>query len=126
MDDAGRVLVQDTGAGFNLPGGSPEPGDADLGATVVREAMDRVSGRGHRCGVSGIRAGIARTVGRTGEFRPRHSDPDGGRLFRRLMTSLAEASGLLGWGCSVFAQAQAARQAASSLKAVSASSINRF
>jgi 8-oxo-dGTP diphosphatase len=40
MDDAGRVLVQNTGNRFNLPGGSPEPGDADLAATVVREAME--------------------------------------------------------------------------------------
>ncbi|MGH3774030.1 MAG: hypothetical protein ACRDRW_22010 [Pseudonocardiaceae bacterium] len=36
MDAVGRVLVQDTGDGFNLPGGSQEPGDADL---VAREAM---------------------------------------------------------------------------------------
>ncbi|MGH3900019.1 MAG: NUDIX domain-containing protein [Pseudonocardiaceae bacterium] len=40
VDDAGRVLVQDTGTRFNLPGGSPEPDDADLAATVVREAME--------------------------------------------------------------------------------------
>ncbi len=116
LDNAGRVLVQDTGTRFNLPGGSPESGDADLAATVVREAMEESqvtvtdvvylgyeqvqrAGRPHA---------LVRTVGRIGEFHPRHPDPDGGRLFRRLMTSLADASGLLGWGCSGLAQARAA------------------
>jgi 8-oxo-dGTP pyrophosphatase MutT (NUDIX family) len=40
LDGAGRVLVQDTGTRFNLPGGSPEHDDADLAATVAREAME--------------------------------------------------------------------------------------
>lgn len=114
VDDAGRVLVQDTGARFNLPGGSPEPGDADLVATVAREAMEesqvtltdvvylgyeQVQRAGRLCA-------LVRTVGRIGEFRPRQPDPDGGRLFGRLMTSLREAPGLLGWGSSGVEQAQ--------------------
>ncbi|MGH3548276.1 MAG: hypothetical protein ACRDQU_09210 [Pseudonocardiaceae bacterium] len=53
-----------------------------------------------------------RTVGRIGEFHPRHPDPDGGRLFRRFMTTVAEAPGLLGWGPSGLAQAQAAARIA--------------
>jgi hypothetical protein len=118
LDDAGRVLVQDTGTRFNLPGGSPEPGDADLAATVAREALEEsqvVVTEVVYLGYEQVqRAGrpqaLVRTVGHIGEFRPRHPDPDGGRLFRRLMTSLRDAPGLLGWGCSGLAQAQAATQ----------------
>ncbi|MGH3692553.1 MAG: hypothetical protein ACRDRX_00860 [Pseudonocardiaceae bacterium] len=51
---------------------------------------------------------LVRTVGRIGEFHPRHPDPDSGRLFRRLMTSFAQAPGLLMWGQSGLAQAQSA------------------
>jgi 8-oxo-dGTP pyrophosphatase MutT (NUDIX family) len=120
VDDAGRVLVQDTGDRFNLPGGSPEPGDADLAATVVREAMEESQVAVTEVVYLGFeqvqRAGrpqaLVRTVGRIGEFCSRHPDPDGGRLFRRLMTSLGEAPGLLGWGCSGLAQAQAATRIA--------------
>ena len=36
-----RVLVQDDGGVFSLPGGTPKPGDADLAATLVREAFQR-------------------------------------------------------------------------------------
>jgi 8-oxo-dGTP diphosphatase len=35
-----RVLVQDDDGVFNLPGGTPEPEDADLAATLVREAFE--------------------------------------------------------------------------------------
>ena len=35
-----RVLVQDDDGVFNLPGGTPEPEDADLVATLVREAFE--------------------------------------------------------------------------------------
>jgi 8-oxo-dGTP pyrophosphatase MutT (NUDIX family) len=120
LDGAGRVLMQDTGTRFNLPGGSPEPGDADLAATVAREAMEESQvtvtdvvylgyEQVHRAGQ--LHA-LVRTVGRIGEFHPRHPDPDGGRLFRRLMTSLRDAPSLLGWGSSGLAQAQAATQVA--------------
>ncbi|MGH3822069.1 MAG: NUDIX domain-containing protein [Pseudonocardiaceae bacterium] len=116
VDDAGRVLVQDTGDRFNLPGGSPEPIDADLAATVVREAMEEsqvtvtdVVYLGYeQVQRAGRPRALVRTVGRIGEFHPRHPDPDGGRLFRRLMTSLAQAAGLLVWGQSGLAQAQSA------------------
>ena len=36
----GRVLIQDDDGVFNLPGGTPEPEDADLVATLVREAFE--------------------------------------------------------------------------------------
>jgi 8-oxo-dGTP diphosphatase len=32
------------------------------------------------------------------EFAARAPDPDGGRVYRRLMTSLEAAPGVLGWG----------------------------
>jgi hypothetical protein len=35
-----RVLVQDNDGVFNLPGGTPEPEDADLAATLMREAFE--------------------------------------------------------------------------------------
>lgn len=37
---------------------------------------------------SGRPVALVRMVGRIGEFLPRRPDPDGGRLFRRLMTTL--------------------------------------
>jgi len=130
LDDAGRLLVQDTGSGFNLPGGSPEPGDADLAATLVREAMEEsqvtvteLAYLGYeQLQHAGQPQAWVRMVGKIGEFHPRQPDPDGGRLLRRLMTSLAEAPGLLGWGCSGLAQAQAATRTAEDLWSVSAKS----
>jgi hypothetical protein len=38
--DTARVLVQDDGGVFNLPGGTPEPCDSGLVATLVREAFE--------------------------------------------------------------------------------------
>lgn len=120
LDGAGRVLVQDTGTRFNLPGGTPEPGDADLVATLVREAMEESQvtvtdvvylgyEQVHRAGRAHA---LVRTVAKIGEFHPRHPDPDGGRLFRRLMTSLRDAPGLLAWGGSGMAQARIATRIA--------------
>jgi len=48
----GRVLVQDDAGVFTLPGGKPEPEDADVAATLVREAFEenQVVSRTRRCG----------------------------------------------------------------------------
>jgi 8-oxo-dGTP diphosphatase len=46
------------------------------------------------------------------EFAPRAPDPDGGRVYRRLMTSLEEAPGVLGWGEPAVLQARAAARVA--------------
>lgn len=118
----GRVLIQDDGGLFNLPGGSPEPEDggldlAGLEATLVREAFEEnqvlVSGsvylgyqEVHRPG----RAPYAqvRMAGLIDSFEARRPDPDGGRTYRRLMTSLAEAPRILGWGRPAESQATVA------------------
>jgi ADP-ribose pyrophosphatase YjhB (NUDIX family) len=117
----GRVLVQDDGGIFNLPGGTPEPWDADLDATLAREAFEENQvevnvtaylgyqevHRPGRAPYAQVRmAGVIRT------FAPRAPDPDGGRVSRRLMTSLAAAPGVLGWGAPAVAQARAARRVA--------------
>ena len=49
-----------------------------------------------------------RLVGLIGSFEERQPDPDGGRIYRRLMTSLAEAPQVLGWGEPAVAQAKLA------------------
>ena len=117
IDDAGRVLVQDTSGGFNLPGGSPEPEDRDLVATLVREADEESQvvvteavylGYELWPGAGREPAAYVRMVGRNGRFDRRRPDPDDGRLHGRLMTTLAEAPGLRGWGQSGVVQAAAA------------------
>jgi 8-oxo-dGTP diphosphatase len=46
------------------------------------------------------------------EFAPRAPDPDGGRIYRRLMTSLRAAPDVLGWGEPAVLQARAAARVA--------------
>jgi 8-oxo-dGTP diphosphatase len=46
------------------------------------------------------------------EFAPRAPDPDGGRIYRRLMMSLEAAPEVLGWGEPAVAQARAASRVA--------------
>jgi 8-oxo-dGTP diphosphatase len=116
-----RVLVQDDGGVFNLPGGTPEPEDADLVATLVREAFEenqvRVGATAylgyqevHRPGRA--RYAQVRMAGLIEQFEDRAADPDGGRIYRRLMTSLDAAPGVLGWGDPAVAQARAASRVA--------------
>ena len=117
----GRVLIQDDEGAFNLPGGTPEPEDADLAATLVREAFEenqvRVGAtaylgyqevhRPHRVPYAQVRmAGVIE------EFAPRAPDPDGGRVYRRLMTPLGAAPSVLGWGVPGVLQARAATRVA--------------
>ncbi|WP_345438417.1 NUDIX hydrolase [Actinoallomurus vinaceus] len=112
-----RVLIQDDDGKFNLPGGTPEPFDADLTDTLVREAFEESQvvvsdavylgyqevNRPHREPYAQVRM-----VGLIGSFKERRPDPDGGRTYRRLMTPLAAAPGVLGWGEPAVAQAKAA------------------
>jgi 8-oxo-dGTP diphosphatase len=117
----GRVLVQDDEGAWNLPGGTPEAWDADLEATLVREAYEENQVRVGQTAYLGYqevhRPGRApyaqvRMTGIIEEFAPRAPDPDGGRVYRRLMTSLEEAPGVLGWGEPAVLQARAAARVA--------------
>jgi 8-oxo-dGTP diphosphatase len=117
----GRVLVQDDEGTWNLPGGTPESWDADLTATLVREAFEENQVRVGATAYLGYqevhRPGRApyaqvRMVGVIGEFAPRAPDPDGGRIYRRLMTSLEAAPGVLGWGEPAVLQVRAAARVA--------------
>ncbi|MQY07640.1 hypothetical protein ACRB68_57420 [Actinomadura sp. RB68] len=117
-----RVLVQDDAGAFNLPGGKPEPADrGDLVRTLVREAMEEnqvVVTDAVYLGYQEVqqpgRAPYAqvRMVGLIGAFQERAPDPDRGRVYRRLMTSLADAPQVLGWGELAVAQARAAARVA--------------
>lgn len=116
-----RVLVQDDEGSFNLPGGTPEPFDGDLVDTLVREAFEEnqvVVTESAYLGYQEVhRPGRApyaqvRMVGLIGSFEERQPDPDGGRTYRRLMTSLAEAPQVLGWGEPAVAQAKIAARVA--------------
>ena len=104
------------------PGGTPEKEDGgDLVATLVREAFEenqvRVGATAylgyqevHRPGRA--RYAQVRMAGVIEEFAPRAPDPDGGRVYRRLMTSLEAAPDVLGWGEPAVAQARAASRVA--------------
>ena len=114
--ESGRVLVQEDDNVFNLPGGKPEPCDADLAATLVREAWEEnqvLVGVTAYLGYQEVRRpgrapyAQVRMAGVIDEFAPRAPDPDGGRVYRRLMM-LDAAPGVLGWGEPAVAQAQAA------------------
>ena len=117
----GRVLVQDDEGSWNLPGGTPEAWDVDLAATLVREAFEENQVRVGATAYLGYqevhrpdRAPYAqvRMAGVIEEFAPRAPDPDGGRTYRRLMTSLEAAPGVLGWGEPAVLQARAAARVA--------------
>jgi len=118
----GRVLIQEQDDGtFSLPGGTPEPFDADRDATLAREAFEenqvRISPATGYLGYQEVRQpgrlviAQVRMAGIITEFAARAPDPDNGRLNRRYMTSLAAAPGVLGWGQPAEAQARAAAAA---------------
>ncbi|MFI6129479.1 NUDIX hydrolase [Micromonospora sp. NPDC051141] len=118
FDEHGRVLVQDTPDGHNLPGGSPEQVDADAVATLHREAAEESQVRltdpvvlGHElAGEHAYLRMAARIVG----FDPRHPDPDGGRLLGRRLVPVTDVPLLLGWGDSGAEQAALAARVAES------------
>ncbi len=118
----GRVLIQEQDDGTcSLPGGTPEPYDADQYATLAREAFEenqvRIGPLAAYLGYQEVRQpgrpviAQVRMAGVITEFAPRAPDPDNGRLNRRYMTSLAAAPALLGWGQPAYAQARAAAEA---------------
>ena len=112
--DTARVLVQECEGSFNLPGGSPEPVDADLSATLAREALEEsqvVVSRTAYLGYQEVRRpgwapyAQVRMAGLIEGFRSRCPDADSGRLLRRLMCPLADVPAVLGWGEIMEAQA---------------------
>jgi 8-oxo-dGTP diphosphatase len=117
-----RVLVQDDDGHFNLPGGTPETWDeGSIEKTLVREAFEEnqvivtdMAYLGyqevHRPGRDPYAQ--VRMVGLIASFEERRPDPDGGRIYRRFMTSLADAPEVLGWGEPAIAQAKAAASVA--------------
>jgi hypothetical protein len=122
--DTARVLVQEGDGSFSLPGGSPEPVDADLFATLMREAFEEsqvVVAEAAYLGYQEVhRPGWApcaqvRLAGLIARFEPRRPDVDGGRLLRRLMCPLADAASVLGWGEIVEAQVSLAARMAGEL-----------
>jgi len=122
--DTARVLVQEFDGRFSLPGGSPEPADADLCAALTREAMEEsqvavaeVAYLGYQqvCRPGWAPYAQVRMAGLIGGFGPRRSDPDGGRLLRRLMCPAAGVTAVLGWGEIVGAQAALAGRMAEEL-----------
>ena len=117
---AAVVQEQDDGS-HSLPGGSPEVYDADTEATLARESFEEnqvphLPGPvylGYQEVVEPGRPLYAqvRMAGVIVEFAPCGPDPDNGRINRRLMTSLAAAPGILGWGEPAEAQARGAARA---------------
>ncbi len=117
----GRVLIQDDDGAFSLPGGTPEPADTDLAATLVGKAFQenqvRVGATAY-LGYQEVRRpgrvpyAQVRMAGVIEEFAPRAPDPDGGRVYRRLMISLGAAPSVLGWGLPGVLQARAAARVA--------------
>lgn len=117
----GRVLVQDDDGAFNLPGGTPEEWDADMRATLVREAFEENQvrvGDTRYLGYQEVRRpgrapyAQVRMAGILESFEERAPDLDGGRVYRRLMTSLEAAPGVLGWGEPAVLQSRAAARVA--------------
>jgi 8-oxo-dGTP pyrophosphatase MutT (NUDIX family) len=117
----GRVLVQDDSGIWNLPGGTPEAWDADREDTLIREAFEENQVRVGKTAYLGFqevhRPGRApyaqvRMTGIIDEFASRAPDPDGGRTYRRFMTSLGAAPEVLGWGEPAVRQAEAAARVA--------------
>lgn len=124
FDDLGRVVLQDDEGTFNLPGGTPEPSDADLAATLARECMEESQllhgppafvGWQQVIEDDGVTYAQVRMAARLVRFMPRNADPCTGRTYRRLLTSVAMAPTRLGWGWNAQAQTEAATEVAAAV-----------
>jgi 8-oxo-dGTP diphosphatase len=115
FDGHGPVLVQETTGGWNLPGGSPEPVDTSCEATLRREALEEsqveigvMAYHGYEWDPRERETALARYAGLISAFRPRHPDPDDGRLHGRWLMLLEDAVHLLSWADSGRSQGAAA------------------
>jgi 8-oxo-dGTP diphosphatase len=126
----GRALLQERDGCFNLPGGSPDPDDADFSATLAREASEESQvvaaeltylGYQEVCRADRAPSAQVRLAGLIAEFGPSRCDPDSGRLLRRLMCPLAQVPAVLGGGPVMKIQVGVAARIADQLWGVPAS-----
>ena len=113
--DTARVLLLDNAGVVNLPGGTPEDRDQGrLDATLAREALEEsqaVIRDPVYLGYQEVREpGTApyaqvRMTALIDSLGARRPDPDGGRMYRRLMAAVGDAPVILGWGDPAVAQA---------------------
>jgi 8-oxo-dGTP pyrophosphatase MutT (NUDIX family) len=118
---SGRVVVQEDGERYNLPGGTPEPGDTGLLDTLARECFEesqiRLSaaepiGYQRVAEDDGTTYAQTRFVAVLTEVCPRRPDPSTGRVYGRMLVSPMDAPDLLCWGSRGIAQFAAAVAAA--------------
>jgi 8-oxo-dGTP pyrophosphatase MutT (NUDIX family) len=122
FDLQGRVLLRVDGTKHSLPGGRPEPQEQSLETTLRRECIEEVNvsiddplylGYQRVDDLDGTPPyAQVRMVARIKAIGPLRPDPDTGRTYRRLLTSAANAGGLLSWGDLGHEQARAASRLA--------------
>jgi 8-oxo-dGTP pyrophosphatase MutT (NUDIX family) len=120
FDTLGRVVVQDDRGRFNLPGGTPEPGDSGWEETLARECLEESQitfSAAEPIGYQRVTEGDdtyaqVRYAALLEEFWPRRPDPCTGRSYERVLVSPHDAARLLGWGERGTAQFAAAADAA--------------
>ena len=115
--DTARVLLLDNAGVFNLPGGTPEARDRGvLDVTLAREVVEEVQAVIRDpvyLGYQEVREpgtlpyAQVRMTALIDSLAPRRPDPDGGRMYRRLMAAVGDAPAILGWGDLAVAQAAA-------------------
>ncbi|MGI8305713.1 NUDIX domain-containing protein [Saccharopolyspora sp. ASAGF58] len=116
----GRLLIRLDGNKHSLPGGRPEPGEAEYVDILRRETMEEVTvdiGEPHYLGYQCVDDGISpyaqvRMAALITTVHPSEPDPDSGRIYRRLLVHPGKAGDLLAWGETGYQQATAAADAA--------------
>lgn len=108
FDELGRVLLRLDQDGYGLPGGRPEPGEAEFADTLVRECLEETQTLLSQINYLGYQEvddengepsyAQVRMIARITEIRPAAPDPDTGSVYGRLLTGTARAGELLAWG----------------------------
>lgn len=122
FDAHGRVMIWREGAEVGLPGGRPEPSDADIEATLRREVREEITAEvrdPHYLGYQRVdesdhRPPFAqvRMVARLGRLHPPEPDPDTGSVKNRAAVAPERALAELNWGQHGREQLQAATELA--------------